>query len=413
MGKVLAIVVEAYVSGGSDTVASELANHLSGWDVVIFANRAGDDRNLVKGLDLRRVRLVRYSWKTLAEFGEVAQRLRKRGHPVLASLVRCFNVAIRYPHIFCSALYLSRLFRTYGVDFVVSNNGGYPGGEMCRAAVLGARLSGINALMIVHSMPTVPPAVLRPLEKIMDRLVGRCATLIAVSDSASAEFARVRFLGKPVNVIENAAEKPSVQPIGRPHIAVTDILCIGSIAPWKNQIKAVRVYRMLVRKLLAERPDIGIPTLTIIGPIADQDYYSELNHAIAGDRIEQEHIALPGYCDPRIYLAQPGQLLLITSDIEGLPLVLLEAMSYGVPAVSTDVGGIGAAIIHGVNGETKSIDDIEGLAQSLRRYVVDCQAYASASNQCIEIFNARYSTDRWIEKYQNLIAALSRLPRSA
>jgi glycosyltransferase involved in cell wall biosynthesis len=411
MSKVLGIVIEAYVSGGSDTVAGELANHLSGWDVVIFANRASDDRNLVKGLDLRRVRLVRYDWKTLADFGASAQRLTKRGHPILALLLRCFNGAIRYPHIFCSALYLSRLFRTYGVDFVISNNGGYPGGEMCRAAVLGARLRRTDAVMVIHSMPSEPPAVFRPMERIMDRMISRCASLITVSDAVSEALGKVRYLGKRVDVIENATDKPAAQPIGRPHRAVTDILCIGSISTPKDQIKAVAVYRMLVRKLLAERPGIGIPALTIMGPIADQDYYSQLTHVIAGGRIEQESISLPGYCDPQVYLARPGQLLLITSNDEGLPLVLLEAMSHGVPAVSTDVGGIGIAVADRVNGAIKPVDDVEGLAQSLWLYVTDRNAYIAASSQCIEIFNARYSTDNWIEKYQNVIA--TRFPRHA
>jgi len=249
------------------------------------------------------------------------------------------------------------------------------------------------------------------MEKIMDWMISRCTSLIAVSEAVSEALGRIRFLGRRADVIENAVEKPAAQPIGRPHLAVTDILCIGGIGPWKNQIKAVTVYRMLVRKLLAERPDTGIPTLTFIGPIADQDYYSELTGVIAADKIEQERISLSGYCDPRIYLTRPGQLLLITSNVEGLPLVLLEAMSYGVPAVSTDAGGIGAAITNGVNGEIRSIDDVKGLAQSLWRYVTDASAYLNASQQCIEIFNARYTIDSCIGKYRNLIASLSDLPR--
>jgi glycosyltransferase involved in cell wall biosynthesis len=278
---------------------------------------------------------------------------------------------------------------------------------MCRAAVLGARLKGIGALMIVHNMPTAPPAILRPMEKIMDRLVGRVAALIAVSTAVAEALARTRFLGTRAAVIENAVARPAAQPVGRQHLGVTDILCIGAIAAWKDQIKAVDAYRRLVAKLTACRPGLAVPTLTLIGPIADQDYHDDLTRTIARGRIEGERVLMLGYRDTEQYLARPGQLLLISSNVEGLPLVLLEAMSYGVPAVATDVGGIGAVITHGVNGELRSVGDVEGLAKSLWLYVTDRAAYAAASKQCIETFNARYSTDGWIEKYQNLMTSLS------
>jgi len=412
MNKTLGIVIENYVSGGSDVMASLLARQLSGWDVVIFMNRGNDDRNLTKDIDLRRIRLVRYGWKTLAELGEIPVRLRRRGHNILAVIVRCFNLGIRYPHIFLSALYLSQLFRRYRIDFVLSNNGGYPGGEMCRAAVFAARLRRINALMVIHNMPTRPPTILRPMEVIMDRLVGRCATLVAVSNAVSEAAGQIRSLGKPVSVIENAVEPPSLQPSERLHVGVTDILCIGAISAWKDQIKALEVYRRFVRTLTAHHPDLVVPKLSLIGPTADSDYYQRLVDAIATNQTDGERVSIAGYTDVRPYLARPGQLLLITSNVEGLPLVLLEAMSYGVPAVSTNVGGIGAVITNGVNGKISPIDDLEGLAHSLFQYVTESKTYVEASKRCIEIFNARYSSAGLIEKYQSLIASLSCKPRT-
>ena len=45
-----------------------------------------------------------------------------------------------------------------------------------------------------------------------------------------------------------------------------------------------------------------------------------------------------------------AQIFVLSSDYEGLPLSILEAMSIGLPVVSTDVGGVKEAVLDGVTG---------------------------------------------------------------
>lgn len=401
MNRTLAIVIENYVAGGSDAVANQLARHLTDWEVVVFTNKRNDVRNLVRDLDSNRVTVVAYGWKTLAEMGEFRATLGRNGRYLRALLMRGFNLAIRYPHILFSALYFARLFKHHHVDVIVSNNGGYPGGEMCRAAVLGARLRGLKAVMIVHSLATRAPFVLWPMEKIMDALVGRCARFVAVGDAVARELANVRSINQQIMVIDNAVERPTSLP-KNDDWSISDILCIGAISHWKDQIRAVSVYRALVRKLIAKGAS-SVPTLTLIGPVAERDYKAELDCMIAAEHIEQERIVLTGYADAHAYFARPGQLLLLTSNVEGLPIVLLEAMSYGVPAVCTSVGGVGSVISDGVNGRLHETSDVEGLAESLYEYVCNPSTYRQASQQCLAVYDSRYAIDRWVERYRALL----------
>ena len=54
---------------------------------------------------------------------------------------------------------------------------------------------------------------------------------------------------------------------------------------------------------------------------------------------------------------------------EGLPMVVLEAMTAGVPVVSTDVEGIPEAIRDGLDGVIARPNDAEDLAQKIARIV--------------------------------------------
>ncbi len=65
--------------------------------------------------------------------------------------------------------------------------------------------------------------------------------------------------------------------------------------------------------------------------------------------------------DVRPYL-RTADLFVLSSEKEGLPLALLEAMAFGVPPVVTDVGGTGEVVIHGQNGllvKAKSVAELE------------------------------------------------------
>jgi glycosyltransferase involved in cell wall biosynthesis len=53
--------------------------------------------------------------------------------------------------------------------------------------------------------------------------------------------------------------------------------------------------------------------------------------------------------DVRPYL-EATDLFVLSSENEGLPLVLGEAMAYGIPCVVTDVGGNKEIVVHGETG---------------------------------------------------------------
>lgn len=81
-----------------------------------------------------------------------------------------------------------------------------------------------------------------------------------------------------------------------------------------------------------------------------------------GARGLSEHFHFTGVVEnPEVYLKKVD-VLLLTSAVEGLPNVVIEAQSFGVPVVATDVGGVSECIDYGRTGFYRKTDDPHLLA---------------------------------------------------
>jgi glycosyltransferase involved in cell wall biosynthesis len=70
-------------------------------------------------------------------------------------------------------------------------------------------------------------------------------------------------------------------------------------------------------------------------------------------------------------LIRRHQCLVLPSFTEGLPLVLMESMSQGVPVIASSVGGIPEVVRHGVNGLLFPRGDVSALAAAIDRVISD------------------------------------------
>src|SRR5262249_6732503 len=66
-------------------------------------------------------------------------------------------------------------------------------------------------------------------------------------------------------------------------------------------------------------------------------------------------------------LLRASDAFLLTSQNEGIPLTVLEAMAAGLPVVSTAAGGVGELVIDGKTGLLAPVGDADTLARHLLR----------------------------------------------
>lgn len=69
--------------------------------------------------------------------------------------------------------------------------------------------------------------------------------------------------------------------------------------------------------------------------------------------------------EAKIKLMRESQISILPSYNEGLPISILEAISYGMPVISTDVGDISSAVKDQINGYLVRPGDVEQLAEKL------------------------------------------------
>lgn len=96
--------------------------------------------------------------------------------------------------------------------------------------------------------------------------------------------------------------------------------------------------------------------------------------------------------------------LLLASVVEGLPVVLLEAAASGLPAIATDVGGAGEAVLDGRTGFLVPPEDPDALARAMTRMrEMPAEARAAMGRAAREFALARFDLElvaaQWEQVY--------------
>lgn len=129
---------------------------------------------------------------------------------------------------------------------------------------------------------------------------------------------------------------------------------LANIRESKGHYDLVGVCKFLLQK--------GIePTFVCAGEdLTNGDFLQSLKHA----RLEQ-HFKLLGHINDKASFFGSIDLFVLPTYREGMPTVLLEAMQYGVPIVSTAIDGIPEQVTHEVNGLLYSPGDLQNIANGI------------------------------------------------
>ena len=227
------------------------------------------------------------------------------------------------------------------------------------------------------------------------------AAKVVIVSSALAKQLRFSSM-KKLEVIYNVAPLPNTTVAGTTNtelkaVSPARLAIVGRLVPVKRVDRAINAFAAFRQS----NPDVAAELLVIgDGPL-------RLNlERMAATLPKSVNIEFLGQREDARDLLSQADVLMIASDSEGIPTVLLEAISYGVPVLSTDVGGISEVLqlLPGYPARLVSpLGSIREFAEAIAQVLANCK---NAGHKYDELFQATFAPEVAAQKHERLYASL-------
>jgi len=167
------------------------------------------------------------------------------------------------------------------------------------------------------------------------------------------------------------------------------IACLGRLVEAKDHANLVQAVRLVV--------DSGVTDIKV-NIIGDGPLHEQIDNLIRKNQLS-DYIALLGNRTDIDILLQSHDILVLSSKREGFPMVILEAMSCGIPCVATAVGGV-PDIINSANGWLVQKEDARALADGILLAYHNKQQLPAMGKAARATIVGHYDIRNILEKYE-------------
>ncbi|HEX3967561.1 MAG TPA: glycosyltransferase [Edaphobacter sp.] len=362
LGMKIAHVVDSMEVGGAETLVSQMC-HLQreqGHETSVYA---------------------------IAALGAVGERMQSEGFDVRANLGR---------HLIDSTRTFFRIFRDSRPDVVHLHN---PTPTIYAGPA--ARAAGVSSIVSTRHSLVAPPRHFVMERKyaiaarFCDWIVGICdATTNNIKDARSAPPNKIVRVYNGTSPVERLPQEQRLSKLG------FTLLYVG-------RQEAVKNHEMLLQAFRGALPIIPDLQLWMVG---DGSERSRLEELVAQLEI-QEHVRFWGQrLDVTPFFAS-ADVFIMSSVSEGLPMSLLQAFSAGLPAIVTDVGGMGEVVRLAEAGVTVPTRDAQAMTAAIVSLAGDPGARAEFSMKAEQAFRAHFTLQEMTAAYMKLYESTPRAQR--
>lgn len=196
----------------------------------------------------------------------------------------------------------------------------------------------------------------------------------------------------PITIIENAVEIPEKTDYDS-HSTI--IITLGRIGKRKGSYDSLQ----LAKKINPLFPDIQFILYGDgeIEKVTQQIKEENITNVCLGGWIEKEM---------QESILKASLLHLLPSYHEGLPMSILESMSYGVPNLTSNVGGIPQVLCDGVNGMMVNPGNIDEMFEKLVLFLENDKLRKNYSENAYQMIQENFSIDAYFIKWNQLYKEL-------
>ncbi len=214
---------------------------------------------------------------------------------------------------------------------------------------------------------------------------------------ADVHAALCRIPRDRVTVIPNGVDVPEIQPLPADREdSQFRILFVGRLTRQKRPQSLIRA--------VAALPE-GLRDRTVLDLLGDGELRAELQNQIDSLGLA-DRIRLHGQqSDVPDWMVQ-SDVLVLPSEWEGLPNVILEAMARGLPVIATAVDGVSEIIEHEQTGWMVPPGNVSALAESLAMVSADEDLRNVVANRAFDAVRQRFRWDKTIDAFDELLSGL-------
>lgn len=231
-----------------------------------------------------------------------------------------------------------------------------------------------------------------------NRLVyGQAAAVVAISSPVEQDIAPLARVGRALRIPDAYGELLAT-PAGVQAVSASlgQGFWVGNVAALVDKHKGQRVLLQAARLLRDEAPSMRF---LFLGAGADAEALAQESAGMGNVRWEgfQENVG--------DYLANLD-VFAFPSRFEGLGSSVLDAMSFDVPVVASEVGGIPDIVADGRTGLLVPPGDARALADALLRLFNDAalrQELARAARAALDDFSPQAMAQRYLDAYRQVL----------
>lgn len=254
---------------------------------------------------------------------------------------------------------------------------------------------GAKSVKYIHGDPGTNPVYRQEATQERD-LLGRYDRIVCVSQAAWSAFRELSGLTERTELHYNPLNSDNVRSLSRQPVELPEdlpVVCaVGRLAEEKGFERLLVIHRHLLDQGIRHR-------LVIVGDGPDRDFLPRMARALD----IQDTVIFAGYqANPYPYMAR-SRFLASSSLTEGLPVIAMEALSLGIPVVST-VPSVGEAF----GGESCGLiteNSVSALEEGIRRMLTDDVFYgkrkAGAENR-----SGYFDGKRMIKEIEDMFVSL-------